>query len=32
MIDTLQEIGARSTLPSILPTPPFLEQHSLSNF
>jgi DNA-binding transcriptional LysR family regulator len=32
MIDTLQEIGARSALPSILPTPPFLEQHSLSNF
>ena len=32
MIDTLQEIGARSALPPILPTPPFLEQLSLSNF
>lgn len=32
LLDTLQELGARSALPPILPTPPFLEQTSLSNF
>jgi DNA-binding transcriptional LysR family regulator len=32
MLDTLQELGGTSALPEILPTPPFLEQPSLSNF
>lgn len=32
MLDTLQELGGKSALPEILPTPPFLEQPSLSNF
>lgn len=32
MLEALREIGTKSALPAILPTPPFLQQPSLSNF
>ena len=32
LLDTLQQIGSATSLPPILPTPPFLARPSLSNF
>jgi hypothetical protein len=32
LLDTLQRVGSEVTLPTILPTPPFLDRPALSNF
>jgi hypothetical protein len=32
LLDRLQQVGAETRLPAILPTPPFLARPSLSNF